>query len=176
MKSQLEVGAAFQAPEVVMAYSDGGLGKMTKIFHDLYRSHLIRSSYLHKKHPILINNWEATYFDFDSDKLLDIAREAKKSGIEMLVMDDGWFGKRNGDNSSLGDWTVNEEKLKGGLKKLVDEVKALGMKFGIRFEPEMVSPDSNLFREHPDWAIRIPGREPLMTRYAVLQSSGLVLR
>lgn len=161
---KLEAGKAFQTPEVVMVYSDAGLGKMTKTFHDLYRSHLIRSSYLHKSRPVLINNWEATYFDFDSDKLLDIAREAKKSGIEMLVMDDGWFGKRNGDNSSLGDWTVNEEKLKGGLKKLVDEVKALGMKFGIWFEPEMVSPDSKLFREHPDWAIRIPGRKPLMSR------------
>ena len=154
----------FQAPEVVMVYSDAGLGKMTKTFHDLYRNHLIRSSYLHKSRPILINNWEATYFDFDSDKLLAIAKEAQKSGIEMLVMDDGWFGKRNGDNSSLGDWSVNEEKLKGGLKKLVDGVKELGMKFGIWFEPEMVSPDSRLFQTHPDWAIQIPGREPLMSR------------
>ena len=154
----------FQAPEVVMVYSDAGIGKMTKTFHDLYRNHLIRSSYLHKSRPVLINNWEATYFDFDTEKLLDIAREAKKSGIEMLVMDDGWFGKRNGDNSSLGDWTVNEEKLQGGLKPLVDAVKALDMKFGIWFEPEMVSPDSDLYRAHPDWAIQIPGRAPLMSR------------
>lgn len=161
---KLHAGETFQAPEAVLVYSDQGLGKMTAAFHDLYRNHLIRSSYLHKSRPILINNWEATYFDFDSDKLLDIAREAKKAGIEMLVMDDGWFGKRNSDNSSLGDWTVNEEKLKGGLKKLVDEVKALGLKFGIWFEPEMVSPDSELYRAHPDWAIQIPGREPLMSR------------
>lgn len=93
---------------------------MTKTFHDLYRKHLIRSKYLHESRPILINNWEATYFNFDTEKLLDIAREAKKSGIEMLVMDDGWFGKRNNDDSSLGDWIVNEEKLQGGLKALVD--------------------------------------------------------
>ncbi len=154
----------FQAPEVVMVYSDAGIGKMTKTFHDLYRKHLIRSKYLHESRPILINNWEATYFNFDTEKLLDIAREAKKSGIEMLVMDDGWFGKRNSDDSSLGDWIVNEEKLQGGLKALVDRVKALDMKFGIWFEPEMVSPDSELFRKHPDWAIQIPGREPLMSR------------
>ena len=154
----------FQAPEVVMVYSDAGIGKMTKTFHDLYRKHLIRSKYLHESRPILINNWEATYFNFDTEKLLDIAREAKKSGIEMLVMDDGWFGKRNNDDSSLGDWIVNEEKLQGGLKALVDRVKALDMKFGIWFEPEMVSPDSELFRKHPDWAIQIPGREPLMSR------------
>ena len=137
---------------------------MTKTFHDLYRKHLIRSKYRHESRPILINNWEATYFNFDTEKLLDIAREAKKSGIEMLVMDDGWFGKRNNDDSSLGDWIVNEEKLQGGLKALVDRVKALDMKFGIWFEPEMVSPDSELFRKHPDWAIQIPGREPLMSR------------
>ncbi|EET60732.1 alpha-galactosidase [Marvinbryantia formatexigens DSM 14469] len=157
-------GESFQAPEAVLVYSDAGLGKMTKTFHDLYRNHLIRSRYLHEERPVLINNWEATYFDFDSDKLLAIAREAKKSGIEMLVMDDGWFGRRNADDSSLGDWYVNEEKLKGGLKKLVDEVKALGMKFGIWFEPEMISPDSDLYREHPDWAIQVPGREPVMSR------------
>lgn len=157
-------GETFQAPEAVLVYSDAGLGKMTKTFHDLYRNHLIRSKYLHQKRPILINNWEATYFDFDSEKLLAIARQAKESGIEMLVMDDGWFGKRNSDDCSLGDWYVNGEKLKGGLKKLVDEVKALGMKFGIWFEPEMISPDSDLYRAHPDWAIRTPGREPVMIR------------
>lgn len=161
---KLNPGESFQAPEVVMVYSARGLGTMTKSFHDLYRNHLIRSPYLHSKRPILINNWEATYFDFDSDKLLDIAREAKKSGIEMLVMDDGWFGHRESDDSSLGDWTVNEEKIKGGLKKLVDDVKALGMKFGIWFEPEMISPDSELYRSHPDWAIQVTGREPVQSR------------
>lgn len=154
----------FTAPEVVMIYSDAGFGKMTRSFHDLYRNHLIRSRYLNRKRPILINNWEATYFNFDEKKLLDIAKEASTLGIEMLVMDDGWFGKRNDDNSSLGDWQVNEEKLKGGLSHLVEEVKKTGMKFGIWFEPEMISPNSNLYREHKDWAIQIPNRTITQSR------------
>ena len=153
--SQEEV---FTAPEVVMVYSSEGIGQMTRTYHDLYRNHLLRGEYVHKKRPILINNWEATYFDFNTDKLLDIAKEASKLGIEMLVMDDGWFGKRSSDDNSLGDWQVNENKIKGGLKHLVDEVNKLGMEFGIWFEPEMISPDSNLYREHPDWAIQIPNR------------------
>ncbi|MCI8640143.1 MAG: alpha-galactosidase [Coprococcus sp.] len=156
----LKAGESFQAPEVVLTYSAEGLGKMTRSFHDFYRKHLIRSPYLYKKRPILINNWEATYFDFNTEKLLAIAKGAKEQGIEMLVMDDGWFGKRNFDDSSLGDWTVNEEKLKGGLPHLVKQVRDLGMEFGIWFEPEMISPDSDLYRVHPDWAIQIPGREP----------------
>lgn len=160
----LRGGETFQAPEAVLVYSSEGLGEMTRSFHDFYRNHMIRSPYLHKKRPILINNWEATYFDFDTDKLLAIAREAKKSGIEMLVMDDGWFGERNLDNSSLGDWTVNEKKIKGGLKHLVDEVNAIGLEFGIWFEPEMISPDSELYRTHPEWAIQIPGREATQSR------------
>ncbi|MBO6205600.1 MAG: alpha-galactosidase [Lachnospiraceae bacterium] len=161
---KLEAGEDFQAPEVVLTYSAEGLGGMSRIYHDLYRQHLIRSPYLKKKRPILINNWEATYFDFDEKKLLAIAKEAAKSGIEMLVMDDGWFGSRNDDRSALGDWFVNEKKLKGGLKKLVDGVNALGMKFGIWFEPEMISPDSDLYRAHPDWAIAVPGRRAVMGR------------
>ena len=160
----LEPGCSFAAPEVVCVYSDRGLGKMTRIFHDLYRGHLIRSRYLHKKRPVLINNWEATYFDFDSQRLLEIAREAARRGIKMLVMDDGWFGDRNEPAGSLGDWQVNEKKLPGGLLPLVEEVNKLGMEFGIWFEPEMVSPDSNLYREHPDWAMRLPGREPIQSR------------
>ena len=160
----LNPGEDFQAPEVVMVYSGEGLGKMTRSFHAFYRNHLIRSAYNHKKRPILINNWEATYFDFNTDKLLDIAREAKKDGIEMLVMDDGWFGKRNSDNCSLGDWTVNEEKITGGLAHLVDEVNKIGLKFGIWMEPEMISPDSELYAAHPDWAIQIPGREATQSR------------
>lgn len=154
----------FTAPEVVMVYSSEGIGKMSRTYHDLYRNHLLRGEYVHKKRPILINNWEATYFDFNTDKLLDIAKEASKLGIEMLVMDDGWFGKRSNDDNSLGDWQVNEEKIKGGLKYLVDEVNKLGMKFGIWFEPEMISPDSNLYRTHPDWAIQIPGRVGSLSR------------
>lgn len=137
---------------------------MTRTFHDLYRNQLIRGEYRDKKRPILINNWEATYFDFNTEKLLDIAKEASQLGIEMLVMDDGWFGARNDDNTSLGDWEVNETKIQGGLKHLVDEVNKLGMKFGIWFEPEMISPDSNLFREHPDWAIQMPDRTPSLAR------------
>ena len=161
---KLEPGEKFTAPEVVMVYSAEGLGKMTRTFHDLYREHLIRSPYLHQKRPILINNWEATYFDFDEKKLLEIAKEASELGIEMLVMDDGWFGRRSSDDSSLGDWYVNEEKLKGGLRELVENVKKLGMKFGIWVEPEMISPESELYKAHPDWAIQIPGRDITQSR------------
>ena len=161
---KLKEGESFQAPETVLVYSAQGLGQMTRIFHDFYRNHLIRSEYKNQKRPILINNWEATYFDFDTDKLIAIAKQASVLGIEMLVMDDGWFGNRCDDNRALGDWFVNEEKLKGGLEYLVDEVNKLGMKFGIWFEPEMISPDSDLCRAHPDYAIAIPGREPSLCR------------
>ena len=161
---KLPKGEIFETPQVVLVYSEKGLNAMSNTFHDLYREHLIRSPYKSSPRPILINNWEATYFNFDTDKLLEIAREASKDGIEMLVMDDGWFGKRNSDNCSLGDWTVNEEKIKGGLKNLVEKVNDLGMKFGIWFEPEMISPDSELYRAHPDWAIQIPQRKPGMSR------------
>ena len=161
---KLKPGEKFTAPEVVMVYSAEGLGKMTRTFHDLYREHLIRSPYLHQKRPILINNWEATYFDFDEKKLLEIAKEASELGIEMLVMDDGWFGRRSNDDSSLGDWFVNEEKLKGGLRELVENVKKLDMKFGIWVEPEMISPESELYQKHPDWAIQIPGRDITQSR------------
>ena len=160
----LEAGESFTAPEVVMVHSDSGIGKMSRTFHDLYRNNLIRGEYKDKRRPILINNWEATYFDFDTDKLISIAKEASKLGIEMLVMDDGWFGHRDADNSSLGDWFVYEKKLKGGLKYLVDEVNKLGMKFGIWFEPEMISPDSELYKAHPDWAIQVKGRDLTLCR------------
>ena len=161
---KLEQGESFAAPEVVMTYSAEGLSGMTHHYHDMYRGHLIRGEYRDKKRPILINNWEATYFDFNTEKLLKIAEQASKLGIEMLVMDDGWFGHRNDDSTSLGDWKVNEQKLPGGLKPLVDQVNALGMKFGIWFEPEMISPDSDLYREHPDWTIAIPGRAGSLCR------------
>ena len=161
---KLNPGESFQAPEAVLVYSAEGLNGMSHAFHDLYRGHLIRGEYRDKKHPILINNWEATYFNFNTEKLLSIAREASKLGIEMLVMDDGWFGNRYDDNRALGDWFVNEEKLTGGLKYLVDEVNKLGMKFGIWLEPEMISPDSDLYRAHPDWAIQIPGRTAGLAR------------
>ncbi len=163
-KWKLNPDETFCTPEAVLTYSGNGFGTMTRNLHDLYRRHLIRSPYRNKKRPVLINNWEATYFDFDTEKLLAIAREAKRCGIEMLVMDDGWFGRRNNDDCSLGDWTVNEEKLPGGLKHLVDEVNRIGLKFGIWFEPEMISPDSELYRAHPDWAIALPEREPVRSR------------
>lgn len=160
----LTPGETFTAPEVVLTYSHDGLGQMTRNLHDFYRCHMIRSRYLHKKRPVLINNWEATYFDFDTDKLLAIAKSAAEHGIEMLVMDDGWFGHRNDDATSLGDWFVNENKIKGGLKHLVDEVNKLGMKFGIWMEPEMISPDSELYRKHPDWAFAVPERTATLSR------------
>ena len=161
----LESGESFQAPEAIIVYTTDGFNEMSHNFHNLFRKHLIRGEYKDKMRPILINNWEATYFDFNTEKLLDIAKEASKRGIEMLVMDDGWFGKRDNDESSLGDWFVNEKKLQGGLKKLVDNVNALGMKFGIWFEPEMISPDSELYRAHPDWALKVQDRTAGLARY-----------
>ncbi|MDR0975302.1 MAG: alpha-galactosidase, partial [Ruminococcus sp.] len=161
---KLEPGETFTAPECIMVYSSAGLGQMSRTYHDLYRNNLIRSKWNKKLRPVLINNWEATYFNFDTDKLIAIAKEAAVCGIDMLVMDDGWFGHRDSDNSSLGDWKVYEKKLPGGLSKLVSEVNALGMKFGLWFEPEMVSPDSDLYRAHPDWAIHIEGRELTQSR------------
>ena len=160
----LKPGEELTAPEVVSVYSADGFGAMSRTFHDLYRGHLLRGYWKDRERPVLINNWEATYFRFDQDKLYSIAEEASKLGIEMLVVDDGWFGHRDFDNSSLGDWVVYEDKLKGGLKPLVDKVNALGMKFGLWFEPEMVSEDSNLFREHPEWAIQIIGRNMTQQR------------
>ena len=165
---KLEQGESFAAPEVVMTYSSEGLSGMTHHYHDMYREHLIRGEYRDKKRPILINNWEATYFDFNTDKLLKIAKQASKLGIEMLVMDDGWFGHRNDDSTSLGDWKVNEQKLPGGLKLLVDQVNAMGLKFGIWFEPECISEDSDLYRAHPDWAVKIPGRKPNLSRHQMI--------
>ena len=156
---KLAPGETFVTPEAALSYSEKGLTALSDQFQKAYHANLIRSPWKDKKRPTLVNNWEATYFDFNTDKLLSIARQAKACGIEMLVMDDGWFGKRNSDNCSLGDWTVNTEKITGGLKHLVDEVNKIGLAFGIWFEPEMISPDSELYRKHPDWAIQIQGRE-----------------
>ncbi len=161
---ELGPDAEFVAPEVTMTFSAGGIGQMSRNFHDCYRRHLIRGKYAHQKRPVLINNWEATYFDFNTDKLISIASEAAKAGIEMLVMDDGWFGKRNSDDNSLGDWFVNEEKLPGGLAELVDKVNELGMKFGIWMEPEMVNPDSKLYLAHSDWALQSTRVESSLSR------------
>ena len=157
-------GEEFRTPEAVMVFSSEGLGGMSRSFHKLYSNNLIRGRWKKEKRPLLINSWEAAYFNFDTDKLVAFAEKAKEVGIDMIVMDDGWFGKRNNDQSSLGDWYVNEEKLPGGLGVLVDRVHALGLKFGIWYEPEMISPDSDLYREHPDWCIHVPGREVLPAR------------
>ncbi len=161
----LEPNEEFHTPEAVMVYSNEGLGGMSRTFHRLYRNNLCRGPWKNKERPILINNWEATYFKFDEEKLYDIAKAASELGIEMLVMDDGWFGDRHNDTAGLGDWFVNEEKLKGGLGALTSRINALGMKFGIWFEPEMVSLDSDLFRKHPDWALQTPGRRMSIGRF-----------
>ncbi|MCD7828155.1 MAG: alpha-galactosidase [Clostridiales bacterium] len=161
----LEPEESFQTPEAVLVYTDKGLGEMSRIFHRLYLNNLIRGRYKSEKRPLLINNWEATSFDFDADKLVSFAERAKELGMDMLVMDDGWFGKRNDDTSSLGDWYVNEEKLPGGLGALIKRVNDLGLKFGIWFEPEMISPDSELYRAHPDWCVHVPNRDKSISRH-----------
>ena len=152
-KWKLASDESFQAPEVVMVYSDEGLNGMSQTFHDLYRNQLIRDPWKTDERPILINNWEATYFDFNEEKLVNIAESAKELGIELFVLDDGWFGKRNDDTSSLGDWFVNEEKLPNGLTSLAQKLNNIGMKFGLWFEPEMINPNSQLFNDHPEWVV-----------------------
>ncbi len=161
---ELQPGDAFAAPEVLLTYTNAGLDTMSRSYHDFMRQHLIRSPWQFKERPVLINNWEATYFDFNTDKLLSIADAAAECGIDMLVMDDGWFGRRSNDDSSLGDWFVNTEKLPEGIGFLGQELKKRGLRFGIWFEPEMISPDSELFRQHPDWAVQIPGRPLTLSR------------
>lgn len=165
----VEPGDEFQSPEVVMVYSDSGMGKMSRTFHNLYNNNLIRGEWKNKKRPLLINSWEGSGFDFDRETLVRYAKEAKKLGIELLVMDDGWFGHRDSDNSSLGDWFVNESKLKGGLTKLIERVNAEGVQFGIWYEPEMISEDSELYKAHPDWCVHVEGREqsPARQQYVI---------
>lgn len=164
----LEAGEAFYTPEVILSCSTTGFAKLSQNFHHIIRNHVCRGTYQLSSRPVLINNWEATYFDFNEEKILNIARQASKLGIDMMVLDDGWFGKRDDDCSGLGDWFVNEKKLNGGLKALVEKINAMGMKFGLWFEPEMVSEDSDLYRNHPDWAIQIPGRKPMRSRYQLV--------
>ena len=160
----LKSDEVFYVPETVLTYSSQGLGKLSQNLHRCYRKQLCRGKYKEATRPILVNSWETAYFNFDSKRLYDLAVHAAELGVEMLVMDDGWFGKRNDDNSSLGDWVVNEEKLGEPLKDFIDKINGLGMKFGIWFEPECVNEDSDLFREHPDWAMVIPGRKPVRGR------------
>lgn len=160
----VEAGDSFQTPEMVMVYSDEGFNKMSQCYHAMYREHLCRGYYKDHRRPILINSWEALIFDFDSDKIVDLAKSSAECGIELLVLDDGWFGVRNDDSSSLGDWYANEEKLNGTLAQLVDRVNAEGLKFGLWFEPEMISENSDLYRAHPDWCLRCPDRSPALGR------------
>lgn len=154
----LEPGEQFQTPEAVLVYSGEGLGGLSRTYHRLYRTRLARGVHRDRERPVLVNNWEATYFNFTADKLEAIAKAGADLGIELFVLDDGWFGKRNSDNSSLGDWKVNRDKLPGGLEDLATRVNRLGLKFGLWVEPEMISPDSDLYRAHPDWCLHVPGR------------------
>ncbi|GEM05313.1 alpha-galactosidase [Halolactibacillus miurensis] len=157
---QLTPGDSFTTPEAVMVYSQAGLSGMSQTFHDLYRKRLARGYWRDKTRPILINNWEATYFDFDEDKILTIAKSAKDLGIELFVLDDGWFGKRNDDATSLGDWFVDHDKLPNGISALSKKVTELGMRFGLWFEPEMISHGTKLYEDHPDWLLEAPDRSP----------------
>lgn len=154
----LEENQAFQTPEVVMVYSSNGLGDMSRTYHKLYRQRLCRGEFRDKTRPVLVNNWEATYFDFTAEKIENIAKVGKELGIELFVLDDGWFGKRDNDDCSLGDWVVDKNKLPNGLDDLANRVNDLGLQFGLWFEPEMVSPDSDLYRAHPDWCLHVPNR------------------
>lgn len=165
---ELNPGESFYTPEVILSQTTHGLSTLSHQFHRIIREHVCRGKYKLAERPILINNWEATYFDFDEDKLLEIARGAHALGVDMLVMDDGWFGKRDSDNSGLGDWYVNTKKLPNGLKGLGDKLNAMGMQFGIWIEPEMISEDSDLYRAHPEWAIHIPGRKPVRSRFQLV--------
>ncbi len=155
---RLEPGKVFETPEVILSFSEEGLGGLSRRLHDAIRSNLIRSRYVDSPRPVLVNNWEATYFGFDEEKLYGIAKTAREIGLDLFVLDDGWFGKRDSDTTGLGDWVVNEDKIQGGLPALAERIRGLGMKFGLWVEPEMVSEDSDLYRTHPDWCLRIPGR------------------
>lgn len=168
----LESGEEFQSPEAIMVYSSEGLTGMSHIYHNLYGKRLCRGKYRDEVRPILINNWEATYFDFNAEKIEAIAKDAAALGVELFVLDDGWFGERSSDKSSLGDWFVNEEKLNGTLCELANKVNNMGMKFGLWFEPEMVSPISKLYEKHPDWCIHIDGRTRSTARNQLILDLG----
>ena len=162
---KLEPGEEFQTPEAVMVYSDQGLNKMSQTFHRLYAKRLARGYWRDRPRPILNNNWEATYFNFTEDRLVQIASKAKECGVELFVLDDGWFGQRNDDHAGLGDWVANPERLPNGIKGLSERIEAMGIKFGLWFEPEMTNRDSDLYRAHPDWILHTPGRNASHGRY-----------
>ncbi len=148
----------FNTPEAILVYSDKGLNCMSQTFHQLFNKRLVRGKWRGKDRPVLINNWEATYFDFTEDKLVDIAKKAKNVGIDLFVLDDGWFGERNQDNAGLGDWFANKNRLPNGIGSLAERIKSLGLKFGLWIEPEMVNKDSDLYRKHPEWILHTPNR------------------
>ena len=160
----LKPGETFDTPEVILSFAAEGLTPLSQQYHRFLRRNICRGPWKDKRRPVLINNWEATYFDFNTEKIVKIAEKAASLGVEMMVLDDGWFGTRNDDNQGLGDWTVNCEKLPGGLDPLIGQINALGMKFGLWIEPEMVNENSQLYRTHPDWALTLPGRKPAMGR------------
>lgn len=160
----LERNDTFCTPEAVLVYSANGIGEMSRIYHKLYRTRLCRGKYRDSERFVLINNWEATYFDFNEEKLVKIAEKAARIGIDTMVLDDGWFGKRTADNAGLGDWVENPDRLPNGLRGLADKINALGMRFGLWFEPEMVNPDSDLYRAHPDWILHAKGRQSSLVR------------
>lgn len=164
----LKPGESFYAPETALAYSEEGLTGLSHIYHRAYRENLCRGIWKTKRRPVLLNSWEGVYFDFDGEKLVSMAAEAKELGAELFVMDDGWFGKRDLDVSGLGDWTVNEDKLGCSLKDVSDRIHDIGMSFGIWFEPEGLNEDSELYRTHPDWALKIPGKPPVRARHQLL--------
>lgn len=162
---KLEPGEEFQTPEAVMVYTDRGMNDMSQTFHRLFQKRLARGCWRDRERPILINNWEATYFDFTEERIVEIAKKAKEQGIELFVLDDGWFGKRTSERAGLGDWKANPERLPEGITGLAQKIEALGMKFGLWFEPEMVNKDSDLYREHPDWILSVPERRQSQGRY-----------
>lgn len=165
---RLEPGESFQTPEAVLVFSDAGLGQMSETFHHLYRDHLMPEPWRRRERPIVLNNWEATYFDFNQERLLDLADSAAALGVEVLVLDDGWFGARNDDRTSLGDWTVNLKKLPDGISGLSQKIHQRGLKFGLWVEPEMVSPQSDLYRRHPEWCLHVPNRSPSLGRHQLV--------
>ena len=160
----LAQGETFETPEAILSFSAEGLNGLSHNYHDIIRQQVIPQRFQQKRRPVLINSWEATGLAFDAEKILRFAGSAKKLGVEMMVLDDGWFGKRDDDKSGLGDWTVNEKKLGCSMKELSDQIHALGLQFGLWFEPEMVSEDSDLYRTHPDWALKDPDRKPMLSR------------
>lgn len=157
-------GGVFYVPEVIMSFSSDGLNRLSQNLQDVIRDHVIRGKWQHKTRPVLLNSWEGCYFNFNGDSIRKLAHEAKDLGMDMLVLDDGWFGKRNDDNSGLGDWFVNEKKMGGTMKALIDDIHGMGLKFGIWFEPEMVNEDSNLYRQHPEWVLKSDIQEPVRGR------------